>query len=265
MSDLPPLKLDAARPDDLVVNYDRFSWLYDQDWSSFSPRLFPALLHLIEKRIPARARILDLCCGSGRLAHLLSERGYQVTGMDNSPEMLKLARSNAPRCRFLAGDARSFEIDRTFQAVLSTYDSLNHLLSAREIKSAFRRVFASLESGGIFAFDLNTEQGYLSDWRDYCEVREGQNYFYLNRARYDRRTRLGETHCILFRRQNDSWRRSEIRLSEKCYPAEAVERWLKSAGFIHIRKYSLDRSLQRQRYAPDALRVLFSCRKPTDL
>jgi SAM-dependent methyltransferase len=247
--------------DSRTSGYDSFAPIFERDWSSFSPRLFPTLMRLVGNQLSPGAEVLDLCCGTGQLARLLGDSGFRVTGIDNSPEMLKLARINAPAARFLLADARSFDIAPTFQAVFCTYDSLNHLLRAHEFRSALKNVARCLEKRGRFVFDLNTEEGYRREWQGYYEVREGEDYFYLNRASYDPRRRLGQTHCSLFERQGDSWQRSEIRLDEKCYAVVAVENWLKAAGFAEVRKYSLDLSLKRHPFGQAAPRVLFSCRR----
>jgi hypothetical protein len=44
-------------------DYDPFAWVYNKHWGNFSRRIFPVLDELILKNIPARAHILDLCCG----------------------------------------------------------------------------------------------------------------------------------------------------------------------------------------------------------
>ena len=77
--------------------YDPFAWLYNRHWKG---RFHPVAMAVMEKillpRLPDGARILDLCCGPGWLADVLSKRGYRVTGLDGSAEMLRYARENAP-------------------------------------------------------------------------------------------------------------------------------------------------------------------------
>ena len=54
---------------------------------------------------PAPARVADLGCGTGTLAKLLVDEGYQVDGVDFSPEMVRRARTKAPQAAFVVGDA----------------------------------------------------------------------------------------------------------------------------------------------------------------
>jgi 2-polyprenyl-3-methyl-5-hydroxy-6-metoxy-1,4-benzoquinol methylase len=94
-----------------LSDYDAFARAYNRHWG---PRAgdtqLPILRDLLLPRPPAKAAILDLCCGSGHLAHLLTMEGYEVTGLDGSQELLNLARRNAPQAAFVLADARSFTL-----------------------------------------------------------------------------------------------------------------------------------------------------------
>ena len=81
------------------TDYDNFAWLYNQEWGAFGENIFPALKIIAGDKLPDGAKILDLCCGTGQLAKVLTEKGYQVTGIDGSAEMLRYAKENAPDAR----------------------------------------------------------------------------------------------------------------------------------------------------------------------
>ena len=57
---------------DRYSDYDAFAWTYNRHWGSFATRMVPVLEELVLNALPSRARILDLCCGTGQLAHALS-------------------------------------------------------------------------------------------------------------------------------------------------------------------------------------------------
>jgi ubiquinone/menaquinone biosynthesis C-methylase UbiE len=76
--------------------YDNFAWLYNKEWTAYSEHIFPVLKDIAGKNLPDGARVLDLCCGTGQLAKILVEKGYRVTGIDGSAEMLRHAEGNAP-------------------------------------------------------------------------------------------------------------------------------------------------------------------------
>ncbi len=91
--------------------YDDFAWFYDRYWNEeFHSVAFPILERIWLARVLPGAKILDVCCGTGRLACLLSTRGYRVTGIDASAAMIRHARENAPAAEFQVGDARQFRL-----------------------------------------------------------------------------------------------------------------------------------------------------------
>ena len=147
-------------------DYVAFAWAYNRYWGSmFMDRALPALERLVFTHLPRGASVLDVGCGTGQLAGVLLSRGFRVTGLDRSAEMIRFARENAPGATFLVADARSFRLPRAFHAALSTFDTLNHIPSLEELAATFCNVHAALVPGGLFLFDLNMEEGYLARWR----------------------------------------------------------------------------------------------------
>lgn len=249
--------------DTSYTDYDKFAWLFDEQWGDFGVQVFPVLSKMAGDRIPARGKILDLCCGTGQLARVLIKNGYQVTGLDASVEMLRFARINAPETHFILADARNFQLPPVFDAVLSTYDSLNHLMSLKDLKAAFRNVYRCLIPGGVFLFDLNTLKAYQKEWEGYLDFVEKPDYLYMNRAHYNSKTHLGHTHCTVFRRNGDSWQRSDIRLYQKYQPISRVDSLLQKVGFIRIHKYALNRKRGYRPFRKTDSRVFFVCQKPS--
>jgi len=114
--------------------------------------------------------ILDLGCGTGNHAIPLARRGYQVTGVDRSPDMLKHAQekaaTNLPSAicyspsvishppAFLHGDARSVDLGRQFDAVLMMFAVLSYQLTNDDVLDALRAVRRHLRPGGLFVCDV---------------------------------------------------------------------------------------------------------------
>src|SRR5262245_53270333 len=108
--------------------YDRLAGVYNRYLSGFGLRVLPVLTRLALCRLPMGAGVLDLCCGTGQLAELLSQQSFRVTGLDNSAGMLEFARANAPTAKFVLADARDFSLPCLFDAAVSVHDSINHFL-----------------------------------------------------------------------------------------------------------------------------------------
>lgn len=102
--------------------------------------------------------VTDLGCGSGILAAQLLAAGYLVEGVDLSPAMVTLARETAPQGSFRVGSVHDALIAPSV-AVTAIGEVLQYATDARAGIGAFRalagRVFAALEPGGVFAFDLS--------------------------------------------------------------------------------------------------------------
>jgi SAM-dependent methyltransferase len=219
------------------TDYDAFAWLFATRWGSeYHAQAVTVLERLILHQLPPRAAILDLCCGDGRLARVLHEKGYCVAGIDGSDEMLDFARKRCPDIDFVAADARTFESERRFDAVVSTFDALNHVMSADDLACVCRRVHSSLKPGGYFAFDLNREEAYTVLWsRTFAEVEP--EMVSVSLGSYDPGTRIAICDVTLFRLLADEWRRSDFRLSQYAHREDDVLNSLYAAGFAGAKPY----------------------------
>lgn len=107
--------------------------------------------------LSASASILDLGSGTGGHDIPFVRRGYAVTGVDRSAEMVAIARRKAAltdlRVDFVLGDIREARIGRTFDAVISMFAVISYMLTNDDLVAAFRTARAHLQPGGIFVFD----------------------------------------------------------------------------------------------------------------
>lgn len=241
--------------------YDRFARVYNKHWGeNYAQRVLPVLENLVLRHLPAKARILDLCCGTGHLARALIGSGYRVTGLDASEEMLHFARENAPGGDFITADARSFKIPDVFHAVVSTFDSLNHIMSLEELTGVFGNVQAALRAGGWFFFDLNTEEGYKATWNDNFGIVEDE-LVCIVRSSYNPEERTAQYDATTFSLQ-EGWQRSDLTLFQKCYSEAEVRSALKTAGLTEIHTYARDEQRGLKELNGEAERAFFVCRKP---
>ncbi len=241
--------------------YDPFAWMYNQHWgNSFLPVVLPILENLVLSKLPQNARILDLCCGTGQMAQQLKTLGYKVTGIDGSPEMLSYARENAPGVEFLQADARSFQLPHKFNAVVSVFDSLNHIMTLKELKLVFGCVYDALRNGGLFMFDLNTEPGYFYEWSgDFTIVED--DHVCLVRNTYSATKHTATFDATIFRLRDGSWYRNDVILYQKCHTSAGVKSALTSVGFTDIEAYGFDWQSGMRSLDKDTRRVFFLCRK----
>ena len=243
-------------------SYDPFAWMYNRHWgNSFLSTILPILENLVLSKLPKNARILDLCYGTGQLAQQLKTMGYHVTGTDGSTEMLSYARKNAPGADFLQADARCFQLPHKYHAVISIFDSLNHTMSTKELKSVFSCAYNALRNDGLFMFDLNTEAGYLYEWNGDFTIVEDDHVCVVSNT-YSATKRTAAFDATVFRLINESWYRNDFTLYQKCHTAARVKSALKSAGFTDIEAYGFDWQSGMRVLDKDARRAFFLCRKP---
>lgn len=221
--------------------YDDFAWIYDRHWGRDAAWMLDAVAPLVLRDVAPPARVLDLCCGTGQMARALHDRGYDVTGVDGSAEMIRHARRNAPGCTFLVADARDFAVPPCDLA-LSLYDSLNHLLEPGDLRRAFARVHAVLRPGAPFVFDLNMADGFRARWRGSFGVVEDE-YACVVRSRYDEPSASAELAATLFRRGEAEWVRSDVVLHQRCYAEAEVTAALAAEGFSQVRVFDAARDL----------------------
>lgn len=99
--------------------------------------------------------VLDLGCGSGGHSILLAERGYKAVGIDQSAEMLTVARqkSSGGNPEFIQSSLTEVALGRQFDAVISMFAVMSYLTENRDLLTAFRKIREHTRPGGLFFFD----------------------------------------------------------------------------------------------------------------
>lgn len=115
-----------------------------QDQFSFVPTYGEDVLSLITQ--PSGCKALDLGCGNGTLTQKLSERGYDVLGLDASEDMLALARREHPGLRFLWGDAVTFTLDQPVDLIFS--NAVFHWIDEDKQQDMIANIARHLTPGG---------------------------------------------------------------------------------------------------------------------
>ncbi len=229
-------------PKERYRSYNPLAWFYDRYWGAHYHRMIlPVVGRLLLSALPRGSRIFDLCCGTGHLAAELASRGYAVTGLDGSEEMLAYARRKVPGGEFLAADARSFQLPPIHQAAVSTFESMNHILNLEELAQVFQNVIHTLEPGASFLFDLLTERAYSALWHKSSAIVEEDNVCIL-RGGYEAARKVGRSDITLFRLEG-SWKRSDVTIYERCHSLEEVRSALENSGFSKTTLYDCEKDL----------------------
>lgn len=203
---------------------------------------------LLITAVPPPASLLDVCCGAGTIARYLVDKGYRVTGIDASHEMLAHASADVPEAHFQLADVRDFHLDTQHDGALSTFDSLNHMLTLEDLRQAFTQIGAALKPGAPFVFDMSLEEAYKTEWKQTCNI-INDNEACIIRGQYDETTRIGATQITRFHATGQTWGRTDVEWHTRCYAPQEVAELLRQSGFGKITTHSLDAELGPNRIA----------------
>lgn len=218
--------------------------------------------HFRRRALPGRT-VLDLACGTGSLTWALARRGYELIGVDLSPEMLAQAAEKAAGEAedtppiFLCQSMDRLDLYGTIDACVCCLDSINYVVDPQKVRRAFQRVHLFLMPGGLFLFDVNTVERLMSlDGQVFLD--ETEDAYCVWRAEWSPRRRICTYFMDLFQREGTVWRRGEELHEERGYSVEELTQFLRQAGFRDIRTYG-DRRMRAPR--PGEERIFFAARK----
>jgi len=107
--------------------------------------------------------IFDLGCGTGLHDGELSKRGYRITGLDLSREMIDIARGRNPNDEFIVGDMSNFNLNQKFDAVICMFSAMGYLTKNRQIESFFSSVKNHLNIGDLIILDVWNGLGVMNE------------------------------------------------------------------------------------------------------
>jgi SAM-dependent methyltransferase len=135
---------------DLAETYDGIAAVYDAKTSQFGEpehRIFDGLIELLK---PGHgAHVVDFGCGPGRDVPYYASKGFRVTGVDASGELLRIASGRSPEQHFVQSDFATAELAPNSAAIAIHNSSLQHVPRAG-LRAALQKVFDTLEPNGIF-------------------------------------------------------------------------------------------------------------------
>ena len=246
-----------------MENYSEFAEVYDVFMDNVD---YDAWCAAIVGRLRAEGirdgLVCELGCGTGAMTGRLAAEGYDMIGVDDSPEMLQEAiekkAETGSDILYLMQDMRAFELYGTVRAIVSVCDCINYLTSEDDLLRTFRLVNNYLDPGGLFLFDLNMAAKYEKIGSStIAENRPEGSFIWEND--YDAQKRLNTYQLTLFIPEHgDLYRRYEELHVQRAYSADRVRALLAEAGmeFLWAKEAYTDREA-----SPDSERVWFAARE----
>jgi len=208
--------------------------------------------------VKAGSLVLDLACGTGTMALLMAQKGYELIGIDASADMLSEAFNKMNEQEkvilFLNQTMQELELYGTVDAAYATCDSMNYLPTEDDFIAALKKVALYLNPGGIFIFDLKTESKYrqLGENTYHDSIK---NASYIWRNHYDPATNINE-YRVQFLFHNE-----EVFLEvhhQRAYSLDAALDMVKQSGLQLI---SVCDNYSDNPATDDSQRITFTVRK----
>lgn len=213
---------------------------------------------LIQKYMSNAHLLVDLACGTGSLSLCLAGKGYEVIGVDRSPEMLAQAFQKAAAeekdILFLCQDMRSLDLYGTNDVTICALDSLNHILSLEELETIFQRVNLFTNKDGLFIFDVNTIYKHREILANNTFVYDYDDLYCVWQNSYEEKKHQVEISLDFFERDKDVYYRTSETFSERAYEVEELKSLAERTGFEVLAIYGEDTFLPPKE---DTQRIVF--------
>jgi SAM-dependent methyltransferase len=216
--------------------FDDAHWAEVPDVADGVTRLASLDLYSGDSGLRPAPRVLDLCCGMGRISSELARRGFRVTGVDITPAFLETARDDAAYenlgIEYIEADARSWRRPGFFDTAVNLYISFGYFEDPAGDLLLARNVYESLKSGGSFIIETLGKEIAVRDFTE-GEWFERAGFTVLTQYEAIDSWRALKNRWILLR----DGKRMEKVFTQRLYAASELRALLLEAGFSSVELY----------------------------
>lgn len=246
--------------------YETLAAMYDalmddvdyEAWADYIDRM-------LQKHGGPGKRLLDLGCGTGCISIPLAQRGYQVTGVDISEEMLAAAREKSRALQldidWRKQDLTSLQLfdeagnEMVFDVAIATFDVFNHLTEPEDLQMLFHTLNPLLADEGVLLFDVQTPYKLREYLGNHIFTLHRDDVEYMWENHFDEETQICTMNITFFLRQaNGLYRRETMTQEERVYDLDLLRLWLKYSDFETAGVYE---ELSENDVKPEAYRAVF--------
>ncbi len=246
--------------------YETLAAMYDalmddvdyEAWADYIDRM-------LQKHGCPGKRLLDLGCGTGCISIPLAQRGYQVTGVDISEEMLAAAREKSRALQldidWRKQDLTSLQLfdeagnEMVFDAAIATFDVFNHLTEPEDLQMLFHTLNPLLADEGVLLFDVQTPYKLREYLGNHIFTLHRDDVEYMWENHFDEESQICTMNITFFLRQaNGLYRRETMTQEERVYDLDLLRLWLKYSDFETASVYE---ELSENDVKPEAHRAVF--------
>ncbi|MCR5216119.1 MAG: methyltransferase domain-containing protein [Lachnospiraceae bacterium] len=187
-------------------------------------------------------QIAEIGCGTGNFLIEMAKRGYRISGVDLSPEMLAVAKKKLEdlgdtQTKLLEQDMCKLRLMDRVDAIVSICDSINYVLEPDALAEVFRHVDKNLKSNGVFIMDMKTKH-FFEDVLAYNTMAANyENCSYIWDNYYHEEERVNEYLLTLYIKEGVYYRRCVESHYQKAYEIKEIQNIARANGFTRIDVY----------------------------
>jgi len=209
----------------------------------------------VASQLEAGATVLDVACGTGRIAIPLAARGFDVHGLDISERVLEVARRAAPELDLRQGDMRELPWEEgSFDAVLNLWSAFGYFETQADDERVLAEIARVLRPGGVLVLDTINQVALVRGLQHQAwdELEDGT--LWLERRTYDLTTGRSQAFWSFLK----DGRRRDLAFDHRVYTLAEYRELLRRAGFAEIRFLA---GSEEQEASNDSFRVQIVARR----
>lgn len=239
-----------------INDYDHIAEIYDEVMGvDISKIIFPAYCKIIQKTFPSseKLRYLDMACGTGSFLRIFKKKfgkRAECFGIDLSKEQIKSAKRIAGKAKleitFRVGNVLTAAFPKNLDVITMNLDAMNHLRRPKDWKILLTKAAKHLKPGGIFLFDINTQERLRNDLNS-PEVIIKKNLTYVQVG--VKLSRIGsfvlQQHIMqIFKKEGNQIKEYNAHIQQIAPSKKELFSMLKKAGFDKIREIPYSENLR---------------------
>lgn len=226
--------------------YEQFAAVYDEMMEEIPYDMwFAKFLEILEKQGITSGHVCELGCGTGEMVCRFAKAGYEVTGIDLSPDMLAKAYEKTEgmeKISYLEEDMTDFSLHKPADVILCICDSMNYLLSTEKLVSMFRCIREALAEGGVAILDMKTAYCFQKVMGNQTRVDETEEALMIWDNTYDEETRINEYLLTIFTEDTETgmYARYDECHEQRAYSEDEVKACLQEASLHLVKSWTED-------------------------
>lgn len=245
-----------------MASYNDFAYIYDHFMHADVnyEQIADYIENLFDRYDVSPELVCDLACGTGNVTIPMAKRGYNMTGVDLSEDMLNVARekSEGLDILYLKQNLADIDLYGTMGAFLCMIDGINYILTPKSLQKLFMRMKKCfMDPDALFIFDISSRYKLENILGDNTFIHSEEKVFYSWQNRYVKERHLSDMLLNFFVKGKNGYERFEERHIQRAYSVDELTFLLKKSGFKTVDTYE---AMTFNKPTSQSERIVFVCR-----